>query len=425
MSFFKIIKSLLNHDFLKNVLTLMTGTTIAQLLPILASPILTRIYTPFDFGVYALYISIISILSVIVTLRYEFAIMSPKNREDALNLLYLSLLISFIISFCLFIVILLFKNRIVDLIGNQSLIKWLIFIPLNIFLLGIIQTFNYWFNREKAFKILSNSKIIQTFVNIIPNIVIGLIYQSAAGLILGTVLGAVASVVYLFYEFIRNERFFYNYKKSFSLKKMKKQALKYKEYPKFNTLSALLDTISLQLPSIFVSKNYSSSNLGFFNLTTRTISTPLSVISSSVSQVFFQRISEANNKKQPLMPIIIKTGKYLSIISLLPLAILFFLGPEMFSFVFGSNWRIAGEFARILAFSYAIRFVVSPLSVTFFAVNKIKSLFKLQLFRCVGIIIVLLSCTHLPVKSFIIVYALFEFFYYIIYMISILRVVKK
>jgi O-antigen/teichoic acid export membrane protein len=416
------IKRLIQQDFLKNVLTLMTGTTIAQLLPILVSPVLTRMYTPNDFGVYALYVSIISILSVIVTLRYEFAIMSPKKREDALSVFCLSLSVSFIISCCIFIIIVIFNKNIIDLLGNKNLVKWIYFIPLNNFLLGVIQTFNYWFNREKLFNVLATSRVIQTFANIIPNIAIGLIYKNELGLILGNILGATASVVYLSYKFITNKNVLYELRKSISWLKIKEQALLYNEYPKFNTLSAFMDTISLQLPSIFVSKTYSSTNLGYFNLTTRTISTPLSVISSSVSQVFFQKISEAYNQSKPLRPIILKTGKYLSMVFLCPLTILLFFGPELFSFVFGSNWRVAGEFARILAFSYAIKFVVSPLSVTFFAVNKIKALFKLQFFRCVGIIILLLFCTRLPIESFVYVYALFEIFYYTIYMIAILRV---
>lgn len=422
MNLINKIKRLIQQEFLKNVLTLMTGTTIAQLLPIFASPLLTRMYTPSDFGVYALYVSIISILSVIVTLRYEFAIMSPKKREDALSVFCLSLLTSFIISFCLLIITILFNRNIIDLLGNQNLIKWIYFIPLNTFLLGVIQTFNYWFNREKLFKVLSTSRVIQTFANVIPNIGIGLIYKNELGLILGNILGATASVVYLSYKFIRNKNVLYELRKNISWLKIKEQALLYNEYPKFNTLSAFLDAISLQLPSIFVSKTYSSTNLGYFNLTTRTISTPLSVISSSVSQVFFQRISKAYNENRPLRPIVLKTAKYLSLISILPLVVLLFFGPELFSFVFGANWRIAGEFARILAFSYAIRFVVSPLSVTFFAVNKIKVLFKLQFFRSVGVITVLLICVRLPIESFIYVYTLFEFFYYIIYMVVILKV---
>jgi O-antigen/teichoic acid export membrane protein len=77
-------------EFSRNVLTLMTGTTIAQAIPIAISPILTRIYTPEDFGVFALYMSVVSIVSVVATGRYELAIMLPKKDEDAINIVTLS-----------------------------------------------------------------------------------------------------------------------------------------------------------------------------------------------------------------------------------------------------------------------------------------------------------------------------------------------
>ncbi|MDE3840218.1 hypothetical protein C0966_12790 [Bacillus methanolicus] len=419
------VKRLTKQEFLRNVLTLMTGTTIAQLLPILVSPILTRIYSPSDFGSYALYISMISIISVAVTLRYEFAIVTPKKREDALNVLSLSLLVSFSISILMFIIVLLFHKNIISLIGNERIANWLYSMPLAAFLLGMIQIFNYWFNREKLFNVLSKSRIIQTFGNILPNIAIGLIYKNEFGLIFGHLLGATASVVYLFYNFTRTEGIIDEFRKNVSLSKIREQAIIYKEYPKFNTLSAFLDTMSLQLPALFVSKIYSSTNLGYYNLTIRTISTPLSVISTSVSQVFFQKISEAYNQNKPLRPIILKTAKYLSLVSIFTLILLLFCGPQLFAFVFGEKWFIAGEFARILGFSYVIKFVVSPLSVAFLAVGEVRRLFYLQAFRFICTVLVLFLCLNVDIIQFLLFYSLYEFFYYILYFILILRLETK
>ncbi|AMV12451.1 hypothetical protein GT3570_16205 [Geobacillus thermoleovorans] len=419
------IKGLTKQEFLRNVLTLMTGITIAQLLPILVSPILTRIYNPVDFGVYALYISIISIVSVAVTLRYEFAIVTPQKRGDALNIFTLSLIASFVTSFLMFIIVILFHRDILDLLDNKSIGIWLYLIPFATFLIGVTQTFNYWFNREKRFGVLSKSRIIQTFGNIIPNIAIGIIYKNEFGLIFGHLLGAVASVIYLIYNFVRDREIIKELKEHASLSKIKEQALTYKEYPQFNMASAFLDTMSLQLPALCVSKTYSSVDLGYYNLTTRTISMPLSVISTSVSQVFFQKISEAYNQCKPLRPIILNTAKYLSLISIFPLLILLFFGPQLFSFVFGEKWSVAGEFARILVFSYAIKFVVSPLSVAFLAVGAVRRLFYLQFFRFVFTVFLLFLSLNIDVIYFLIFYSLYEFCYYILYFIFILKLQTK
>ena len=139
-------------EFTRNVLTLMTGTTIAQAIPIAISPILTRIYTPEDFGIFALYISIASILSLIATGRYELAIMLPTKDKDAVNIVALSLFISFFVSFIALLIVSIFNTQITSLLGNPDISSWLYFIPLTVLFTGIYQSFNYWSNRKKSIK---------------------------------------------------------------------------------------------------------------------------------------------------------------------------------------------------------------------------------------------------------------------------------
>ena len=125
-------------DFSKNVFTLITGTAIAQAIPIAISPILTRIYNPEDFGVWALYISIITILASAITGKYELAILIPKNRQKARDLVALSLFLSFICSLIIFFIILFFMDYLLSLLNNQDIKIWLYFVPFNIFFLIII-----------------------------------------------------------------------------------------------------------------------------------------------------------------------------------------------------------------------------------------------------------------------------------------------
>ena len=124
-------------EFSRNVFALMTGTTIAQAIPIAISPILTRIYTPEDFGVFALYMAIASILSVIATGRYELAIMLPKKDEDAINIAALSIIISFFVSFVSLLIVFVFNAQITNLLGNPEISNWLYFIPLTVLLTGV------------------------------------------------------------------------------------------------------------------------------------------------------------------------------------------------------------------------------------------------------------------------------------------------
>ena len=142
-------------EFNRNVLTLMTGTTIAQAIPIAISPILTRIYTPEDFGMFALYMSIASIIAIVATGRYELAIMLPKKDEDAINIVALSIIISFFVSFISLLIVFIFNTQITNILGNPEISIWLYFIPLTVLLTGIYQSFNYWSNRKKQYKRLA------------------------------------------------------------------------------------------------------------------------------------------------------------------------------------------------------------------------------------------------------------------------------
>ena len=108
-------------EFSRNVLTLMTGTTIAQAIPIAISTILTRIYTPEDFGIFALYMSIASMIAVVATGRYELAIMLPKKDEDAVSIVALSIIISFFVSFIALLIVSIFNTEIASLLGNPEI----------------------------------------------------------------------------------------------------------------------------------------------------------------------------------------------------------------------------------------------------------------------------------------------------------------
>ena len=126
----RLKKRFTSGSFARNVLTLMTGTTIAQAIPIAISPILTRIYTPEDFGVFALYMSIASIIAVLATGRYELAIMLPKKDEDAVNIVALSIIIAFFVSLISFLIVFIFNTQITNLLGNPEISNWLYFIPI-------------------------------------------------------------------------------------------------------------------------------------------------------------------------------------------------------------------------------------------------------------------------------------------------------
>ena len=175
-------------EFSRNVLTLMTGTTIAQAIPIAISPILTRIYTPEDFGVFALFIAITAIFSSIANGRYELAIMLPKKEEDAINIFALGFIITSAISFFLLVLVLIFQNDFVELLQNKSIGIWLYFVPITVFFTGLFNILNHFNNRKKYYKDIANATILKSIVLAIVQLLIGFMKQGVAGLISGQII---------------------------------------------------------------------------------------------------------------------------------------------------------------------------------------------------------------------------------------------
>src|SRR5690606_9512079 len=115
--------------YARNVATLISGSAVAQAIPVAISPILTRIYTPEEFGIFATYLGIAAIASVLVTGRYELAIMLPERDEDAIQVAALSLLLTFVVSLFLLVVAIVFSEQIAHMLGSPAIRPWLYWVP--------------------------------------------------------------------------------------------------------------------------------------------------------------------------------------------------------------------------------------------------------------------------------------------------------
>ena len=198
-------RNLLKSDFTKNVLTLVAGTTIAQAIPLAISPILTRLYSPDEFGVYALFLSITAILGSIVSGRYEQAIILPKKDEDAVNILSFGLLITIFISILTLVLVILFNPFFTQILENESISTWLYFIPLVIFLLGLFNLLTYYNIRMGEFKDLAKATVIKSVILSMSQLILGFLKYGAGGLISGQILSQFSSNLKLFLNVIKDK----------------------------------------------------------------------------------------------------------------------------------------------------------------------------------------------------------------------------
>ena len=379
-------------EFSKNVLTLMTGTTIAQAIPIAISPILTRIYTPEDFGLFALYSSILMIISVLATGKYELAITIPKNNIEAKNIVILSIMISIILSISVLLLLFAFSNKFAILLKNEYIENLLFLLPISILSVGFYQSMNYYTNRESKFKRLALSRVIQSLSVASISLFFGYITYLNYGMVLGSVFGQfLATMILVKLVFDDNKNFF----KNISLKKVVIVAKKHIKFPKFLIVSNFINTFSQQLPIFLFGIYYSSAVVGYYMLSQRIIKMPSSILANAIADVFRQKASYEFSNNGNCFLLYKQTVKKLFFISIIPFSILFFIAPDLFSLIFGENWRITGEYVQIMIPMFFLQFISNPLSMLTVIANKQEYDIWWQSFFGVGTLIVLFSCHYL------------------------------
>jgi O-antigen/teichoic acid export membrane protein len=406
-------------EFSRNVLTLMTGTALAQALPIAIAPILTRIYTPEDFGLLALFLAVFAVLSAVVTGRYEMAVMVQENEFQAENMVFLSILVALTMLVLTGLPVLFFSREIAVLLGDERIEFWLYFLPILIFASGVYQSIDYWLNRQKKYRNMAGNKLLQAGGVSLVQLLVS--YVNSAGLIIGSVVGHLLSTLFV----VKRSKLNFNV---FNWKEIKRLGVRHRDYPLFQAPFSMLNSLSTQAPIFFITKFFEASIVGFFSMVIKILSAPAALIAKSIGQVFFQRISEhARQSPELLMGDILHVALKLLVIALLVFSPVLFLGPEIFSVVFGEEWVLAGEFAQVLVFAVVVKFVVSPLSIVFLAIDKIRvgSLWQFIYFITTSVMLFIIYEKEYEYEMFLWIYVIHEVILYSLYFVFIICSVRS
>jgi len=372
--FINFKNKIFKNDFNKNVLILSGGTFIAQILPVAVSPILSRMYSPSDFGVFALFVSIASIISVIATGTYEFAIMLPEKDEDAINVAAVAFIFNIAVSLLFLLIVLLFKNPILKLLKAGSLSFWIYFAPLTVFFTGLFAILNYTNNRFKLYKDISEAAILKGIVLSSIQLIMGLFKTGPFGLISGQIIS----------QSVGNTKLFLNIKNRNLLKQIKKDKIKeiakrYSNFPKYSLWGALLKVSGYQITNMLIGAFFGPYYLGQYYMAFRILDIPTTFIGSAIAQVFFKEATEELQNTGRVINTFRSTLKKLLIISIPTFSIIFIFVKPLFPVIFGQSWKDAGLYAMILSPFWGIRFISSSLSLTIiiYEKNKIYTLYNL------------------------------------------------
>jgi O-antigen/teichoic acid export membrane protein len=408
-------------EFTRNVLTLMTGTTIAQAIPIAISPILTRIYTPEDFGLLALFGAVTSIFGGIANGRYELAIILPKKDEDAINIFALGFIITCVVSFLLLIAVVLFSDYFTTLLRNEEIRLWLYFAPLVVFLTGLFNLLNYFNIRKKNYKDLASAAIIRAAVGVIIQLSVGFVKQGVTGLISGQIISQFFANTKLLKNIIKDKNFF------LKISKVKIIALAkiYKDFPKYSTFATLINTLSHKLPNILISAFYTINTLGFYALVQRVLRIPSALIGTSIAQVFLQQATIEKQQTGKTIITFSNTVKKLIIIGLPFFTILFFTVEDLFAFIFSEEWRIAGIYAKIVIPWFFVSFVVSTVSGIDTVMEKNKKYLMFNFLMLIITILVLYISKELAFEKLLLNFTIAMSATYIMYGYTLYKTAKN
>jgi lipopolysaccharide exporter len=353
-----ILQGWINNKFIRNVSVVMSGTAIAQIIAMIIVPVLSRIYQPDQLGVFSLYISIITLFSVIASFRYEVAIVLPKDEDEATRIFLLSCIITVLLSATLLIVCLFFDDSIAGLLGSPELKRWLIWVPISVCAMGLYQCLNYWSSRQNQYKRMARSLIGRQGSIASTQIAAGSIGFTSMGLIGGQIVGQVIASVFWLIQTWRDSSSLF--KRNFKVDELKQAARKYSEFPVYSTPQTLVNSLSQNLPVFMLSFFYGSAVIGLYSMGLRLIQFPVTLVAQSVRQVLLQRISEAHQDEINLNSMFKKFTITLALIALLPSLFIVVFGPQLFKIILGSEWMEAGVYASWMVIWMFLSFISAP-----------------------------------------------------------------
>lgn len=352
-------KKITNSAFAKNFIIISSGNIVNQIVLLISYPIISRLFQPNDFGIFAQFQAILSIILLISSLRYESAIIIAKDDEEAVNLLFLCFTILITIVLFVFCCVVIFGNNIANAFSNIKLKFWLYLLPLFLLLAGSQEILNYWAIKRKNFKNSNYSNILKSSTNSLTRIIMGALNLSNVGLFVSRGISYLFSLVilvlkesnYIIALFLHNK---------VQIKKISLCAKKYRNFPLFMSWGVILNNLSINIILLIISKFFGITMLGYYALANTTLNIPISIFRKTINTVFFQKASERKNIGAPIINDLKKITLYLGVIGIIPLIVLVLFAPQIYSFILGENWLLTGKMVSIISPWLFLTLVTTP-----------------------------------------------------------------
>lgn len=345
--------------FSRSVGVLAGASAIAQGVSVLASPLLTRLYTPADFGVLAVFTALLSVGGVIACLRFESAIPVPVEDHAARSVLHLALVVAVGMASLSALVVWASGERLAaafDIAGHAGLL-WLL--PLGVLLMGSYEALSRWAVRVRDFSTLARTKLMRSASAVTVQVGLGVaVSGSPVWLVLGSIAGQSAGILTL----ARRLQPTSPPPRAGEAPGLLATASRYRRFPLLSAPSGVLNTVTLHAPTVIIAATFGPIVAGLYALTQRVLGLPMVLLGTAISDVFLGDAAAARRAGdlERLRTLFSRTVVVLTVASVTIVGGVALVAPSAFAFVFGDTWREAGEFVRALAPMYAMGFVAAP-----------------------------------------------------------------
>ncbi|MDO8119917.1 oligosaccharide flippase family protein [Isoptericola sp. b490] len=346
----------------RGALTILSGTAAGQVLALVAAPLLSRLYAPADFGLFTVISSAVAIVGTVAALRFEFAIPLPRKERDAQALVALGLASTLVTLAVTGTLVAVAGDWFAAKFSERDLMPWLWAVPVISALMGVYLVLNQLAIRHRRYGAIGRRNILQSTAMVATQVGAGVAGLTTAGLIAGLAVGQATSALSLF----RGSKILTSdAREGRSFASLRAMARRYRRFPLVLAPSGLLNVAGLQLPVILIAYWYGSSVAGWMGLTQRVLSLPVTLIGTAIAQVYLGELARAaHDDLERARRLFISASKRLLAVGAAAALVIIVLGPTLFSFVFGAEWKTSGEFARALAVGLAAQLLAAPVSQT-------------------------------------------------------------
>lgn len=365
--------------FAKNILVITGGTVLAQAISVLLTPIVTRLYSPEEYGLFTVYSSLLALFAGSQSLRYELGIPIADNEENAINVLGLSSVILAIFSGITLLIVSLFGDEVLSRILGQKLSGYRLLIPVGFLSYGTYQILIMWSFRKKDFNSIAKSKLSQSIGANLTKVSLGLLGIGPIGLIVSKIIGESAAITPLLNTLRQKDR---GILKKIKSKKIVANAKRFINFPLYSLPGTFLSKLGEQIPILFIASLYGGQVVGYYGLAKSLVAIPTILIGNSIGDVFYgEAATLSKTNPERLKQLSIGMFKKLLFIGIVPLTCFMVFAPVTFKLLFGDEWYEAGIYARIMSVWAFSQLIFQPVSRVYDIFERQKDILIITLVR--------------------------------------------